>query len=97
MAFDTTVALGILKARMDRAGVACPSALEAYWSQRVTAAVQELTAKGINLTDTVEDSALVADLAADRIINRDRPGGLPEWLRLAIRERWLRERGDSAD
>jgi hypothetical protein len=91
---NTTTALEILKGRMDRAGVTCPAALVTYWQQRLDSAVSELQAKGIELTESVEDSALVADMAAESLLNRDKPGGRPDWLRLAIRERWLRERND---
>ena len=97
MAYNQETSLSILKARMDRAGVTCPPALEAYWTQRNQAAAAELTHKGIELADTVEDNMLVADVAAETLLNRDKQTGRPEWIRLAIRERWLQERDGSAN
>lgn len=92
MAYNATVALDLLKARMDRAGVDTPAPLLSYWSTRLEAAANELTQKGINLVDTAEDNMLVADLAAERILNRDKDTGLPMWLKTQIRQRWFRER-----
>jgi len=92
MAYNPETALALLMGRMDRAGVNTPAPLTTYWTSAIEAAATELTAKGIVLQDTVNDSMLVANLAAELILNRDNPGGRPEWLRLAIRERWLRER-----
>lgn len=89
---DPNTAYELLKARLDRGGMSVPVPLENYWRQRIDAAVQELTGKGIHLTDAADDSVLIADLAAESILSRDKPGHRPEWLRLAIRERWLRER-----
>jgi hypothetical protein len=77
---------------MDRAGVAnTPAALVSYWDSALDAAAAELERKGIVLQNTVDDNMLVANLAADNLGSRDRAGGRPDWLRLAIRERWLQE------
>ena len=92
MAYNEPTALTLLLGRMDRAGVATPAPLTEYWTNALRAAAAELTNKGIALQDTVEDSMLVANLAADNLLSRDRSGGRPEWLTLAIRERWLQER-----
>ena len=92
MAYNETTALSLLMGRMDRAGVATPAPLTEYWTSALRAAAAELTNKGIVLQDTVEDSMLVANLAADNLLSRDRSGGRPNWLTLAIRERWLQER-----
>ncbi|MEA5047456.1 MAG: hypothetical protein VB034_02485 [Eubacteriales bacterium] len=95
MAFNETTALSLLMGRMDRPGVATPAPLTEYWTSALRAAAAELTNKGIHLEDTAEDSMLVANLAADSLISRDRTAGRPQWLSLAIRERWLRERGET--
>jgi len=92
MAMNETTALSLLMGRMDRAGVATPAPLTEYWTSAIRAAAAELTNKGITLEDTIEDSMLVANLAADNLLSRDRNGGRPPWLVLAIRERWLQER-----
>lgn len=92
--YDPETAYELLKARLDRGGMPVPIALEDYWRHRIDAAAQELKKKGIHLENTADDNILVSDVAAENILNRDKPGHRPEWLRLAIRERWLRERGD---
>ena len=95
MAYNETTALALLMGRLDRSGVATPAPLTEYWTSALRAAAAELTRKGIHLEDTVEDSMLVANLAADDLISRDRTTGRPVWLRIAIRERWLQERQES--
>lgn len=97
MAYNESTALALLMGRMDRAGVATPAPLTEYWTSALRAAAAELTNKGIILQDTVEDSLLVANLAADNLMSRDRTTGRPLWLTLAIRERWLQERRESED
>ena len=97
MAYNENTALSLLMGRMDRAGVATPAPLTEYWTSALRAAAAELTNKGIVLQDTVEDSMLVANLAADNLNSRDRTTGRPVWLTLAIRERWLQERPVAAD
>ena len=79
--------------RLDRPGVATPAPLTEYWTSALRAAAAELTRKGIHLQDTVEDSMLVANLATELLSSRDKTGARPLWLTLAIRERWLQERG----
>ena len=97
MAYNESTALALLMGRMDRAGVATPAPLTEYWTSALRAAAAELINKGIILQDTVEDSMLVANLAADNLMSRDRTTGRPLWLTLAIRERWLQERRESED
>ena len=97
MAYNETTALSLLMGRLDRPGVATPAPLTEYWTSALRAAASELTKKGILLQDNVEDSMLVANLAADDLMNRDRTTGRPVWLRIAIRERWLQERQESID
>lgn len=84
-------AYGILLARLDRAGMTIPDAQADYYRQRLEAAARTLDGNGIHLQDTVDDTVLLADYAAWQITNRDKPGEMPAWLRLARRERWLRE------
>ena len=93
MAFNESTALSLLLGRKERPGVATPAPLTEYWTNALRAAAAELTNKGIKLVDTIEDSMLVANLAADNLLSRERSGGRPDWLTLAIRERWLQERG----
>ena len=97
MAYSETTALALLMGRLDRPGVATPAPLTEYWTSALRAAAAELTNKGILLQDTVDDNMLVANLAADNLLSRDRTTGRPAWLTLAIRERWLQERPVSVD
>ena len=91
---NTETVLGLVKARLNR--LASDTTLDEYLSQRILAAIDELTGIGINLGDTVEDMMLVVDTTVYQYQNRDKPGGMPEWLRLRRRERWLREAGGTA-
>lgn len=88
---ETTV-LGIVKARLNR--LASDTSLDEYLKKRIEAAAGELAGNGINLTDNAADSVLLADIVVWQYGNRDKQDGVPEWLRLARRERWLRERRD---
>lgn len=81
-------ALGLFKQRINRAD----DVLEEYWRARIDAAAGQLEDIGITLTDSVEDVMLVTDYAVWQYQNRDKPGDMPEWLRLARRERWLNNR-----
>lgn len=78
-------ALELLKIRLNRAD----EALEDYLATRVKSATESLERIGITLTDRSEDIMLVVDMAAWQYQNRDKPGTMPEWLRLMRRERWL--------
>lgn len=91
---NTETVLGLVKARLNR--LASDTTLDEYLTQRILAAIDELTGIGINLGDTVEDMMLVVDTTVYQYQNRDKPGGMPEWLRLRRRERWLREAGGTA-
>ena len=82
-------ALGLVKARLNR--LAGDTSLDTYLQARISAAVQSLEDTGITLTDSQEDLMLLVDYAVWDYQNRDRPGAMPEWLRLKRRERWIRE------
>ena len=83
--------LQLIKVRLNRAD----SALDDYLSSRIEAAHDELEHKGVSLDLTVtEDCVFLADFVAWQYLNRDKAGAMPEWLRLALRERFLRNRGD---
>lgn len=82
-------ALGLVKARLNR--LAGDTSLDTYLQARISAAVQSLESTGIILTDSQEDLMLLVDYAVWDYQNRDRPGAMPEWLRLKRRERWIRE------
>lgn len=92
---DFQMALDLVKARLNRP--AADTHLDDYFMQRIEAAAGELTKAGITLTETAEDLMLLVDYTVWQYQNRDKPGNMPEWLRLKRRERWLQQtRGDGA-
>ncbi len=84
-----SIILDMVKARLNRAD----DVLDGYLSERIDAAIDELTGAGIHLRETAGDNMLVADLAVWRYQNRDKGDEQPKWLRQTIRERWLQDRG----
>lgn len=84
-------ALSLVKVRLNRMS----SELDEYLEARVRAAIGALEKTGISLTDSVDDIMLVTDYAVWQYNNRDKPGSMPEWLRLMRRERWLGNRGET--
>ena len=86
--------LDIVRARLNRAP--CDRALDDYLLARISAAITELGDKGITVSDTARDCVLVADVVAWQYQSRDKSGGMPDWLRLMIRERWIAEREGTA-
>lgn len=85
MAVNQEIALSLVKARLNR----LDANLDVYLTQRVAAAVEELTRIGIQLNDSADDLMLVVDYTVWQYQNRDTPGAMPEWLRLRRRERWI--------
>jgi len=93
MAYTEATVLGIVKARLNR--LASDASLDDYLKKRIEAADAELARIGIKLVaGNVDDEVLLADYVEWRYKNRDKNTGMPEWLRLARRERWLKERGN---
>lgn len=82
-------ALLMVKSRLNR--MASDESLDEYFRQRIWAAEAELEGKGMSLTDSADDLMLVVDYTVWQYQNRDNAGGMPDWLRLRIRERWLRQ------
>ena len=83
-------ALEILKARLNRPKT--DTLLDDYFAARISAAAKELLGKGITLDETdTADLMLVVDYAAYLHSARDKADGLPMWLTLRIRERWLQD------
>ena len=91
MAHDLVTVLTVVKARLNR--LPTDTSLDMYLAKRIEAADEELMHIGINLkADSVEDMMLLSDYVAEGHSNRDKGGGMPEWLRLKRRERWLADR-----
>lgn len=85
---DVEASYKLLLARLDRAGMPPPPALDHYWHQVLNAAIKEIEKKGVTLEDTIDDEMLAADYAAWMLDSRDNGGGMPEWLRIRLRDRW---------
>ena len=94
MAVNYETALGLVKARLNR--LQSDTTLDDYLTARISAAVKELEGTGIILSDDTEDLLLVVDTAVWQYQNRDSGGGMPDWLRLRRRERWLQQHSREA-
>lgn len=79
--------LVLVKARLGR----LDTALDAYLTARIQAAIEELGTAGIHVSGSARDKMLVTDTVVWQYQNRDKDTGMPEWLRLARRERFLQE------
>lgn len=88
-AVDTVQALALMKARLNR--TQGDTSLDDYFEARIDGAAAELARNGIALTDSADDLMLLVDYAVWQYQSRDKPEGMPEWLRLRRRERWLAE------
>ena len=86
---ETNTALALMKARLNRP--AADTSLDSYFQARLDAAAAELAGAGITLTDSAGDLLLLVDSAVWAYQNRDKNAGMPDWLRLRRRERWIRQ------
>ncbi len=93
-AYDITSALELVKARLNR--LPGDTSLDDYLLARIDAAAQSLESTGIRLTDSAKDLMLLVDSTVWEYQSRDKSGGMPDWLRLRRRERWLNEREKEA-
>lgn len=91
MAYTEMIVLGIVKARLNR--LASDTSMDDTLKQRIQAADMEMERTGIHLVEDVDDSVFLADFVAWKHNNRDQNTGMPEWLRMARRERWLSSKG----
>ena len=89
-AYDEGQALALVKTRLNR--LPGDTTLDDYFLARIDAAAQALESTGIILTDSMADLLLIVDYTVWEYQNRDQPGGMPDWLRLRRRERWLQQR-----
>lgn len=82
------IVLSLVKARLNR--LAGDTSLDDYLKTRIQAANAELERTGIKIIESsIDDTMLLADFVVWQYQNRDTPGGMPNWLRLRRRERWL--------
>ena len=87
--------LRICKARLNRLDT--DTSPDEYLTQRIMAAAAEQERIGIPLGDTVEDKMYLSDIVVWEYQSRDKPGGMPDWLRLKRRERWLSAQAHGGD
>ena len=85
------MALELMKTRLNR--LQADHTLDAYFAERIRCAANELEATGIHVGREDGDLMLVVDYAVWQYSSRDKPDGMPDWMRLRRRERWLREGG----
>lgn len=86
---DTMLTLSLVKTRLNR--LPTDTSLDLYLMARIDAVVKELESTGIHLTQEWDDTMLVVDMVVWQYQNRDTNAGMPEWLRLRRRERWVQE------
>jgi len=91
VAINAATALSLIKARLNR--LESDTTLDEYLTARLSSACAELEKTGITLDDGADDLMLAVDYTVWQYQNRDKPGGMPDWLRLRRRERWVQEVG----
>ena len=90
--YDENTALQLLKIRLNRLQI--DESTESYMKARLSASENEFIKKGITLeSDSTDDLMLLVDYTAFKYQSRDKSGAMPEWLNIAIRERWLAQKG----
>lgn len=98
MAYVEETVLALVKTRLNR--VPSDTTLDGLLKARIQAVDAELASTGILLeADSMEDTVLLMDMAVWQYQNRDSQDGMPQWLRLQRRERFLQQihRGGNAD
>ena len=95
MSVNTRDALALVKHRLNR--MPGDTSLDTYLGYRIDAVIEEIEGTGIILDDGPEDLLFVVDTTVWEYQNRDSGAGMPEWLRLRRRERWLQQHQREAD
>lgn len=90
MSYNESLALSMVKARLDYLQIKTPK--DEYLEARIEAAAHRLAENGIHLIDRMDDTMLLVDMTVWEYQNRDKQTGMPEWLRLVRRERFLADR-----
>ena len=90
------LALPLVKARLNR--LASDTTLDGYLESRLRGVQQEMERTGIVLNaESPDDLMLLVDWTVWEYGNRDQAAGVPDWLRLRRRERWLNRGGGQND
>lgn len=90
MTYNEKTALSLVKARLDY--LPGNTSKDDYLKNRIKAAAQELERNGINLMDNLDDTMLLVDMTVWQYQSRDKQTGMPDWLRMKRRERFLADR-----
>lgn len=90
MTYDATLALSLVKARLDY--LPGNTTKDEYLLARIDAAAAELERNGIRLMNRTDDTMLLVDMTVWQYQSRDKQTGMPEWLRIKRRERFLADR-----
>ena len=90
MVYNAQLALNLVKDRLNRMRVATQD--DEYLRARIEAAARRLEKNGIHLMDTTDDLMLLVDMTVWEYQNRDKMTGMPEWLKMVRRERFLADR-----
>ena len=96
-ALDRELAYTLLLGNRNRAGMPPPAPIDEIWRNRIDAAIAEIERRGINLTNDLEDLMLVSDYASWLIDQREKGGGMPDWLRCRLSQRWISQREATAE
>lgn len=90
MEFDATLALRMVKSRLNR--MQSDTSLDEYLTLRIQGVVEEYSDKGAVMdSGSTRDLMLVVDETVWAYQNRDTGADVPEWLKLQRVERWLHE------
>ena len=85
---DNGFILSMEKARLGRENT---TAMDGYLIARINAAIKELADSGIHVVNNDRDIMFVVDIVCWQYSNRDKPSAMPDWMRIARRERFLQE------
>ena len=95
--FEVDAILRIVRARLNR-GQRYEPEMDEYLTARIHAALRELDRKGIRYRfGDPDDRMFVTDYVCWQYSNRDKNEPMPEWLKLARRERWLSDGGETEE
>ena len=90
MNYNADMALKMVKSRLDY--LPGNTAKDEYLTARIEAAAKELEQNGIRLMDTPNDTMLLVDMTVWNYQSRDKQAGMPDWLRMRRRERFIADR-----
>ena len=90
MTYNADLTLRLVKSRLDY--LPGNTQKDEYLTERIDATAKELERNGIRLVDDTDDTMLLVDMTVWNYQSRDKQTGMPEWLRMKRRERFLADR-----